>query len=177
MACVLPPAYWGPNLNLVVHRGHMLGLHTALKPCKHFIVGSSIEPKNVCSRLLMNIINSIFCILPYMSCLVPDWKLCGHFIMIANSSYLLSPLCLIYASVNWVNIGSDNGLSPERRPAIIWTNADVFLHYTPKGTYFNEVLFKIQIFSFKKMHLNMSTKWWQFCPGGDESMITEHLLK
>ena len=30
----------------------------------------------------------------------------------------------IYASMNWVSIGSDNGLSPDRRQAITWTNAD-----------------------------------------------------
>ena len=28
-----------------------------------------------------------------------------------------------YASMNWVRIGLDNGLSPIRRQAIIWTNA------------------------------------------------------
>ena len=30
----------------------------------------------------------------------------------------------IYASVNWVSIGSDNGLSPVRRQAITYTNID-----------------------------------------------------
>ena len=33
--------------------------------------------------------------------------------------WLISPLCRIYASVNWVSIGSDNGLSPIRLQAII----------------------------------------------------------
>ena len=33
----------------------------------------------------------------------------------------------IYASLNWVIIGSDNGLSPVRRQAIIWTNAGILL--------------------------------------------------
>ena len=32
---------------------------------------------------------------------------------------LISPLCRIYASVNWGSIGSDNGLSPIGRQAII----------------------------------------------------------
>ena len=31
----------------------------------------------------------------------------------------------IYASVNFVCIGSDNGLSPVQHQAIIWTNADL----------------------------------------------------
>ena len=45
----------------------------------------------------------------------------------------------------WVNSGSDNGLSPGRRRAIIWTNADI-LSIRTHGTYFNDILFEIQIF-------------------------------
>ena len=60
-------------------------------------------------------------------------------------------------------IGSDNGLSPERRQAIIWTNAGILLIGTI-GTNFSEILIRIQIFSFKKMHLKMSSaKWHPFC--------------
>ena len=59
-------------------------------------------------------------------------------------------------------IGSDNGLSPGRRQAIIWTNAGILL-IGPLGTNFIEVLIGIQTFSFKKMHLNMSSaKYCQF---------------
>ena len=66
-----------------------------------------------------------------------------------------------------VNIGSGNGLSPGRRQAIVWTNAGI-LSITPQRTYFNEISFDIQIFSFKKMHLNISSaKWRPFCPGRD----------
>ena len=36
-------------------------------------------------------------------------------------------------------IGSDNGLSPGRRQAIIWTNAGILLIGT-LGTYFSEIL-------------------------------------
>ena len=49
-------------------------------------------------------------------------------------------------------IGSDNGLSPGRRQAIIWTNARILL-IGPLGTDFNEILLEIDTFSFKKMHL------------------------
>ena len=59
-------------------------------------------------------------------------------------------------------IGSDNGLSPQRRPAIIWTNAGILL-IGPLGTNFSEILIKIYTFSFKKMHLKMSGKWQPFC--------------
>ena len=48
-------------------------------------------------------------------------------------------------------IGSDNGLSPERRQAIIWTNAGILL-IGPLATNFSEILIGIQTFSFKKMH-------------------------
>ena len=95
-------------------------------------------------------------------------------------------------------IGSDNGLSPERRQAIIWTNAGILL-IGPLGTNFSEILIKIQTFSLKKIHLKMSSakccsfrlglnvlnesqtsslkkmhlkilsaKWWPFCSDLDD---------
>ena len=42
-------------------------------------------------------------------------------------------------------IGSDNGLSPGPRQAIIWTNARKLL-IGPLGTIFSEILIKIHIF-------------------------------
>ena len=51
-------------------------------------------------------------------------------------------------------IGSDNGLSPERRQAIISTIAGILL-IGPLGTNSSEILIEILIFSFKKMHLNV----------------------
>ena len=53
-------------------------------------------------------------------------------------------------------IGSDNVLSPGRRQAIIWTNAGILLIRT-LGTEFSEILGIIHAFSFKKMHLKMSS--------------------
>ena len=65
-------------------------------------------------------------------------------------------------------IGSDNGLSPGRRQAIIWTNAGTLLIRT-LGTNFSEILGKINSFSFKKMHLKMlSAKWRLFSLGLNE---------
>ena len=58
------------------------------------------------------------------------------------------------------NIGADNGLSPCRRQAIIWTNAGILL-IGPLGTNFSEILIGIQTFSFKKMHLKMSSAKWR----------------
>ena len=60
-------------------------------------------------------------------------------------------------------IGSDNGLSPERRQAIIRTNAAIFL-IRPLGTNFSEILIGNRTFSFKELHLKMSSvKWRPFC--------------
>ena len=53
-------------------------------------------------------------------------------------------------------IGSDNGLSPERRQAIIWTNDGILL-IGPLGTNFSEILIEIQTFSLKKIRLKMSS--------------------
>ena len=62
-------------------------------------------------------------------------------------------------------IGSDNGLSPGRRQAIIWTNAGILLIRT-LGTKFSEILSEIHAFSLKKMHLKISSaKWRPFCLG------------
>ena len=68
-------------------------------------------------------------------------------------------------------IGSYNGLSPRRRQAIIWTNAGILL-IRPLGTNFSEILFSKQTFSFKKMHLKMSSaKWRPFCLGLNELIL------
>ena len=59
-------------------------------------------------------------------------------------------------------IGSDNGLSPDRRQAIIWTNAGI-LSIGSLGTKLSEISIAIHIFSFKKMHLKMSSGKWRPC--------------
>ena len=60
-------------------------------------------------------------------------------------------------------IGSDNGLSPGRRQAIIRTNAGILL-IRPLGTNFSEILTEILL--FKKMRLKVSSaKRRPFCLG------------
>ena len=62
-------------------------------------------------------------------------------------------------------IGSNNGLSPGWRQAIIRTNAGILL-IEPLGTNFSENVIEIYTFSLKKMHLKMSSgKWRPFCLG------------
>ena len=58
-------------------------------------------------------------------------------------------------------IGSDNGLLPGWRQAIIWTNAGILLT-APLRMNFNEILIEIQTFFFKKMNLKISAKWHLF---------------
>ena len=78
-----------------------------------------------------------FCQLPFLS-----WERWG------NSSWsghaaphrgtkVIAPWCCINVSVNWVSIGSGNGLSRVRHQAVNWTNADL-LSTGLLGTNFSE---------------------------------------
>ena len=58
---------------------------------------------------------------------------------------------------NLTIVGSDNGLSPGRRQAIIWTNI-------ANWTFKKQIL--VEIFPFTKMHLKVSSALWRsFCLG------------
>ena len=78
----------------------------------------------------------------------------------------MSTTCLYPTEAEWnicVNnltiIGSENGLSPGRRQAIISTN--------------DGILTEIDTFSFKKMHLKMSSgNLWPFCLGLNELIVS-----
>ena len=70
-------------------------------------------------------------------------------------------ICVSYLTI----IGPDDGLSPGRRQVIIWNNAGILL-IGPWGTNFSKIVIGIQTYSFKKMHLKMSSaKWRPFCLG------------
>ena len=72
-------------------------------------------------------------------------------------------ICVIKLTI----IASDNGLPPSRHQDIIWTNAGILL-IRSLGTNFSEILIKIHTFSFKKLHLKLSSaKWRPFCLGLD----------
>ena len=90
--------------------------------------------------------------------------------------FLLSLCCLCLDLTHWGrvthrcvstlnSIGSDNGLAPTRRQAIIWTNAGTLMIW-PLETHFSKMLIEIHTFSPKKMHLKMSSaKWPLSCLG------------
>ena len=70
-----------------------------------------------------------------------------------------------YVSANSAIIASDNGLSPVRRQTIIRINAGILL-IGLMGTNLGEILIEIYIFSYKKMHLNLSSGYCRpFCLG------------
>ena len=76
----------------------------------------------------------------------------------------------MHASVIKAIIGSDNGFLPDRHQAIAWTN-DI-LSTGPWRTHFNDILFEIQKFSFKKRNLlTSSAKWRPFCPSLNVLMV------
>ena len=54
----------------------------------------------------------------------------GYFtgiILVLGSINWLKAEWFIYASVNYENVGSDNGLSPDQHQVIIWTDAGIML--------------------------------------------------
>ena len=93
-----------------------------------------------------------------------DPDLCRHASIGHNELTHLGSVEHTYVG-NLTTIGSDNGLSPGRRQAIIWTNTRVLL-IGPLGTNFNEILIEIHTFSLKKINFDMSYgKWGPFCLG------------
>ena len=73
-------------------------------------------------------------------------------------------------------IGSDNGLSPGRRQAIIRTNAGILL-IRPLGTNFSEILIEILLLSFKKIRFKVSSaKRRPFCLGLNVLIIQHWFL-
>ena len=63
----------------------------------------------------------------------------------------------IYTSVKLTIIGSDNGFSPGRRQAIIWTNAGILLIRTLE-TNLNEILSEIHTFPLKAVYIKTFAK-------------------
>ena len=63
-------------------------------------------------------------------------------------------------------IGSDNGLPPGRRQAIIWSNAGILLNWTLIRNRFQWNLKRNWYILFKQMRLKMSSgKWRPYCLG------------
>ena len=79
--------------------------------------------------------------------------------------------CRIYASVNWISIGSlDNALSPTYSTTSHYMDQCsliVYCHWTLRNNLPSEIRIKVHDFSFMKIHMKISSvKWRPFCPGG-----------
>ena len=78
------------------------------------------------------------------------WLVCPH-----TSGYLTHWGRVMHICIGKLTIiGPDNGLSPGRRQAIIWTNAAILL-IGPLGTNLSEFLNEIQTFPLKRIRLKM----------------------
>ena len=82
---------------------------------------------------------------------------------------------IIVHATNLAIICWDNGLSPGRRQAIIWTNAGKLL-IGPFGTNVSEILIESHTFSFNEIHFKISSgKWRPFVLGLNVlSRVTNH---
>ena len=116
------------------------------------------------SKLLGGVGLPLLTHLPSSAAYIRQWI--GSALVQVITSHLTQCGRVTHICVNKLTIiGSDNGLSPGRRQAIIWTNAGILFIWT-LGTNFSEILIAIHAFSFKKMHLKMSSvKWPPFCLG------------
>ena len=95
-----------------------------------------------------------------------SWKYKNSFLHITTRVWVNFHIHI--SPVNQVSIGSDNGLSPIRLEAVIWTSAGL-LSIGPVGRNFSEILTKIQNFSVTKIHLKIPfAKWRPFYAGGNE---------
>ena len=138
----------------------------------HFI----FYPSPVSSHIFnFGIVNLICYVIsdPHLLLLVPDHVITrpddSHWILqprIPGVNELTHWGQVTHICVNKLSIiGSDSGASPGRRQALIGTSAGILL-IGPLGTNFGEILIEIYTFSFKKMHLKMSSgKWLPFCLG------------
>ena len=92
---------------------------------------------------------------------MPAWLHGGIYPWLLTHWSRVTHICVVKLTI----IGSDSGLSSGWHQAIILTTAGILL-IEPSGINFGEILFRLQVFSFKKMHLKMSSgKWCPFCIG------------
>ena len=111
------------------------------------------------------------------------WEAISHYLSQCWFRCYSATTCLKLIEAEWrlydnlTTNGSDNGLSPDRRQAIISTNAKMLLT-GPLRTKFCGILIEIGIFSFKKMHLKMLFgKCQPFCLCLNELTLTAHWYK
>ena len=100
------------------------------------------------------------------------WNICQYIYIVLTHWGRVTHICVSKLHT----IGSDNGLSPGRRQAIIRTNAGILLIRT-LGTNFSDILGEIHSFSFSKMHLKMSSAKWRLFGLGLNELINVLVMK
>ena len=95
---------------------------------------------------LMSALVLAWCLMAPSHHLIQCWPtLCYHMVSLGHKDLTHWGLVMHICISKLTTIGSDNGLSPGRRQAIIWTNAEILLIGT-LGTNFSEILSKIHTF-------------------------------
>ena len=130
-----------------IHKTHCHYNRSKLNQCGR-LVKNKFQGNLKCKAEIITFGNSLVLKMLVYMCQLTHWGWVTH-ICVSNLTIIVS----------------DNGLSPGRRQAIIWTNAGILV-IRPSGTNFSEMLIEIDVFSFKKMHLKVSSaKRRPFCLG------------
>ena len=129
-------------------------LTTVPKDQKWAWVKMNISEKDIWAHLLINVqwlcksITLGICLFDTIIHRLPC-KRNKHLLIMLTYWDRLTPIC----ASTLTDIGSDNGLSPGRSQAIIWTNAGIHVCLIWNlGTNFSEILSGICTLSLKKMH-------------------------
>ena len=113
-------------------------------------LGASLE--SALWSIISKNISTTVCSIMFLSGVAPRALVCEYLPIFLTHSGGVMHICVSQQTI----IGSENGLSPGRCQAIIWTYAGILLIGT-LGTNFSEILIEVRIFSFKKMGLKVSS--------------------
>ena len=159
--------HWGSVTHICASKLTIIGSDNGLWPsqCQAIIWTNAelllIGPLGTTFREILIEIHTFSFKKMHLKMLSLKWRPCCMGLLVLTHWGRVTHICVSKLTI----IGSDNGLSPDRRQAIIWTN-DGLLSIGPLGTNFSEILIEILTFSFKKMRLKMSSgNWRPFCLG------------
>ena len=150
--------HWGQVMHICVSKLTIIGPENGLSPGRHqAIIGTNagillIRPLGTnFSEILIGIQTFSFKKM-YLKMLSAKWRPFCLGLNVLTHWGRVTHICVNKLTI----IGSENGLAPDRRQATIWTNAGILL-IGPLGTNFSEILAGNQTFSFRKMHMKMSS--------------------
>ena len=183
--CFISVQYYGVHLHTIqCHCTIVIVLQSLMVRYRSTVLVSviwlyrKVHGANMGPTWVVTALDLLMCIFVELPCTL-DWELLYHGNCKASGAWiwklwsyqLIEAQWRIYALThicvgNLTIIGSDNGLSPYRRQAIIWTNAGIVL-IGPL------ILIKIHTFSFKKSNFKLlSAKSQPFCLGSNVLTLT-----